>query len=271
MRHHQLSLTALVLAGLISLPAPAQQTVTQSYRGVVTHVVGEQPDSVHVGEAVVVSYTVDPAATDVNPSPQDGIYPAGLLSLTVMLPDSDFAVSSGVGQIQTFDNTENPDDQLSFYSGSIVSPDDLQGLPVRALELVFIGSTNMIASDAVPTHQIDAHDNVVHIATDRGWTNFLFTVTSEPSVPELVEDGISRLQAALLAGTVTDEAGNALIRRLHHLKMAFDAAQTARTCATLTAFSAQLGGMARSHLIDASLAAEMSALAQELKLALGGC
>ena len=86
-----------------------------------------------------------------------------------------------------------------------------------------------------------------------------------------MEDGISRLQAALLAGTVTNGAGNALIRRLHHLKMAFDAARTPRSCATLTAFSAQLRGMARSHRIDASLAAEMSALAQELKMALGDC
>src|SRR5688572_19441756 len=168
MRHHRLSLAAMLLAGLISFPAPAQQTVTQSYRGVVTHVVGEQPDSVQVGEAVTVSYTVDTTASDVDPSPQAGIYPAGLLSLTVMLPDSDFAVSSGVGQIQTFDNTENPDDQISFYSSSIVSSDDLQGLPVRALELVFSGSTNMFASDAVPTHRLDAHDNVVHITTDRG-------------------------------------------------------------------------------------------------------
>ena len=33
-------------------------------------------------------------------------------------------------------------------------------------------------------HRLDAHDNIVHITTDRGETNFLFTVTSEPTVPE---------------------------------------------------------------------------------------
>src|SRR6202008_1462636 len=119
MRHDRLSLTALVLAGLISFPAPAQQTATQSYRGLVTNVVGEQSDAVHVGETVIVSYTVDPTDTDLYPSPKDGYYSAGLLSLSVMLPDSDFAVASGVGQIQTYDNTDNPDDQISLRSNSI--------------------------------------------------------------------------------------------------------------------------------------------------------
>ena len=138
--------------GADQLSAPAQQTVTQSYRGVVTLVVGEQPDAVRVGEAVTVSYTVDTTASDVDPSPQAGIFPAGLLSLTVMLPDSDFAASSGVGQIQTFDNTENPDDQISFPHQEHCSALMIfKACRSRLLKLKFIGSTDMFASDAVPT------------------------------------------------------------------------------------------------------------------------
>ena len=271
MRHHQLSLAALALAGLISFPTAAQQTVTHVYRGVVTLVSGEQPDAIDVGDPVTVTYTVDPAAPDSDPSLQDGVYFNGLRNLSVSLPESDFAALGGVGQIQTFDNTSNPDDQVSLFTGSIVQSDDLQGLPVRALELVFIGGTDMLSSDAVPTSRLVAHDNVVHIATDQGWTSFLFTVDAEPTVGELVEYGIWRLQAAFQAGAVIHGVGNALATKLNLLQVAFDAGDTQRSCALLNAFSAQLSGIAHGHLIDASLTAEMRALAQELKLALGAC
>ena len=74
-------------ADQLSRTSPANRD-PKSYRGIVTLVVGEYPDAVRVAEAVTVSYTVDTTASDVDPSPQTGIFPAGLLSLTVLVPFS---------------------------------------------------------------------------------------------------------------------------------------------------------------------------------------
>ena len=55
------------------------------------------------------------------------------------------------------------------------------------------------------------------------------------------------------------------------LLSAFGAAQAQRSCSALTAFEAQLRGMANARLVDASLAQELQGLARELALARGRC
>lgn len=271
--------SAIIAIALACSPVCAQETVTHTYRGFVEEVVGVLPGAIQLGEPVVITYSLDTTAIDLYPDdPNNGMFRDNAAGLRVSLPTSGLNVA-GTGQLQTFDNTDNPDDQISMYIPNIVEHDQLMNHPVISLGMAIIsdavdasGTPNMLDGDGIPTQRLIGKSHVIFVETALGYTNFRFSVDgADPTVEELVEDGLLQLQRAASAGLVVPGIALSLSKKLEEVLSSHQSEDVGRACHWVDLFGAQLGGVSHAKTIDSETVAQLDALANGLRRALSRC
>ncbi len=90
------------------------------------------------GEVAIVSYELDPSVPDRNPAPNAGFYFNATLALTFEFPDRGLTIDFAQGNVQTFDNTANPDDQVSIIGSVNQNNSMLGGETITNTELAAI-------------------------------------------------------------------------------------------------------------------------------------
>lgn len=271
-------LSAAVGLALMPIQASAE-TVTVRYTGSISQDYGHPV--LDIGDAVTVTYVLDTAAPDRDPDPSKGWFiDDAVVSFRVQIPAADLDVVLGPGQLQTFDNTANPDDQVSVYAGRVLQSDTLGGSPVNGAELGFTGFAgpngeppSMITTDAMPTSRLDADVYTLFLHTvAAGWSNVNLTITSPPelTVEELVDSAIGELRAGVQAGAISAGNAKSLVAKLQNIERLHDAGRNTCACKVVRAFSKQVAAL-RGKRMTAALASEMQAHADLLGTALGGC
>ncbi|GHA83884.1 FIMAH domain-containing protein [Cognatilysobacter bugurensis] len=269
-----------VAFGLALAPVQAfAETVTVTYTGTIQEAYDHPV--LDEGDAVTVTYVLDTAAPDRDPDPSKGWFiDDAVVSFRVQIPAADLDVVLGPGQLQTFDNTANPDDQVSVYAGRVLQPDTLGGSPVNAAELGFTGfpgpngePPSMITTDALPTRrlQADVYSLFLHTVA-AGWSNVKLEITSTPelTVKELVDSAISELRAAVQSGAIGAGNARSLAVKLRNIERLHGAGRNKCACKVLRAFSKQVAALSGKQM-PVSLGNEMKAHAALLDAALGGC
>lgn len=271
--------SAIIAIALACSPVCAQETVTHTYHGFVEEVVGVLPGAIQQGEPVVITYSLDTSAVDLYPDDPKKRFFLDAAGLRVSLPASGLNVA-GTGQLQTFDNTDNPDDQISMYIPNIVEHDQLMNQPVISLGMAIIsdavdasGTPDMLDGDGIPTQRLIGDSHVIFIETALGNTNFRFSVDglAGPTVEDLVEDGLLQLQRAASAGLVAPGIALSLSKKLEQILSSHQSGDVGRACHWLKVFAAQLGGVSHARRMDAETGAQLNALTDELRRALGEC
>ncbi len=182
-------LTSLVLLGLSIYSANA---AVVDFSATVVASFGPHAGLFSAGDNVKISYELDDGAFDSDPLPGDGVFHDGVLNLDFQFPDSELNFNFGSGTLQTFDDTDNPDDQVFIYSSDDQGGSSLLGGEVvNLLELDFDGPTSMLSSDAVPSNlpfASDVDSIIVFIDTDSGSTQ----VTLSADTLQIVDESVFR-------------------------------------------------------------------------------
>lgn len=266
----------LALASIFSSAVAATPT-TVTYRGTVTYVQGAEASRFHVGDPILVKYVVEPAAEDSNPLPTEGVFFGGLVSLEFSLPLSGLSVATAAGTVQTFNNVVDSD-QAFFYSYSVLSPTNWAGGQLLSAEVDFVsghtgedGLPDMLANDSIPLTTLDAPQAFVSFYTAAGRTAINFSAVAEPTVAELVQDGLMQIDDLIAGSRLKVGVGNALKAKLNALLLASSIGDTTIACRALADFRNQVNALSRTHRLTADGASELNALSAALSAALGGC
>jgi len=166
------------------------------------------------GEVAIVSYELDPSVPDRNPAPNAGFYFNATLALTFEFPDRGLTIDFAQGNVQTFDNTANPDDQVFIFGSVNQNNSMLGGETVTNTELDFIGTTSMLSSDALPSSILSHVSQIsVHFLTSSGFTQLLLKPNQAPPLaivppPAItVASDVGRCDAQVNLGTPTTAGG----------------------------------------------------------------
>jgi hypothetical protein len=268
-----------IFAALASVSAYAAE-VTVAYDGIVTRVDGAQPNAVAVGQPIHISYVLDTSVADASPAdPVAGIYFSAMKKITVSMPDAGFEIIGENGTVQTFNDEPNgPSDQVFIYTYNhgVTTTDTFGGLAVNDVNLDFVdsaapgGTPLMLSSDAIPTEPLVTEDSFLMLYTSAGYTFVYFLADTTPTVAELVEDGVLQVQALVAAGKVKSGIGKALSSKLNDVLVAHAAGNDIAACIALAGFRNQVANLPRGQ-ISAATTAELAAIAEALRIALGGC
>jgi len=167
----------------------AQNTPTQvSFSTTVTNASGPFASTFTPGDVVIISYDLDTNVLDTNGAANAGIFPGATQSLTFEFPDLGLTIDFSQGNVQTFDNTANPDDQVFIFANVNQNGSMLGGESILQSEFDYIGTTSMLSSDALPTSILsDIIDIFSFFETSSGFTEVTFspqiTSTTSPTVP----------------------------------------------------------------------------------------
>lgn len=274
-------LIAAMMASAFALAGASAQAanITRTYHATIDAASGTHAGAIHVGDQITVSYTVDDSIPDSYPGdPTLGLYMYSVRSLSVSIPAIGFAASgqSGTSQMNFTGTTPGWFDDVSFYTyrGGITSG-TLEGSPVEQAVIEFQDSDRadprMITSDALATGQLIGHEwRYVQLHTADGGFTLLF-LSAAPAVAELVDDGMISIQAAVAAGGLKTGMGKSLTSKLNGILIAFNAGDIPAACLAWKGFSDQVNNLPTGKQIDATVQAELKALALSLKGALGGC
>lgn len=264
---------ALTLACLFPAPVLAEE-VTINYRGLVTATQGAQPEPFRAGQEITVSYTLDASAADIEPDPNAGVFPGGLLAMRITIPEAGVDAQTGLGTVQTFNNVENSD-QIFFYSFQVEG--SLLGMPLTSAAVDFLdfepgplGVADMIDSDAMPVEPLPTIDSFAMLYTEAGYTFVNFVVEpADPTPAELVQEGRELLAQLVEAGRLRAGLGKALESKLLSVLEAVEAGDAAAACDALQAFDNQVNALQRARQIDAGTAAELRTASGALGNSLG--
>ena len=123
------------------------------------------------GDPVDVSLFLDQSVGDTNPAPDAGVFPNATIQLAVDFPNLQLAIRNSGGNVQTFDNTPNPDDQIFIFANNNDNGASLGGELIVGSELDFTGNTDMLSSDQIIAGIPSNITRVtLFIATASGWT-----------------------------------------------------------------------------------------------------
>ncbi len=128
------------------------------------------------GLEILLTYELDVGVADGNPTTGSGLYANGNLRLSVYSPSNDRYIVFGAGNVQTFDDTPGPGDQLFLFGNSVVGGSSIAG-SFDSAELTFIGGTAMLEGEGLPTNVlgdvqsleltlIDLNSNVTTVTLD---------------------------------------------------------------------------------------------------------
>ena len=104
--------------GQITQPVSVSASLTAAeirFSTVVTHSSGPFANTFSTGDVAIISYELDASVQDTNPAPDAGIYRDASLSLTFEFPGLGLVIDFTGGNVQTFDDTPNPDDQVFIF------------------------------------------------------------------------------------------------------------------------------------------------------------
>ena len=253
--------------------------ITRTYHATIDAAAGTHAGAIQVGDSITVSYTIDDSIPDSLPGdPANGLYMYSVRSLSVSIPAIGFTAigQSGTSQTGFSGTTPGWSDDVYFYTyrGGITSG-TLEGSPVEQAVIEFEDSDRaeprMITSDALATGQLVGHEwRYVQLHTADGGFTLLF-LSAAPAVAELVDDGMISIQAAVAAGGLKTGVGKALTSKLNDILIAFNAGNIPAACLAWNGFSDQVNNLPTGKQIDATVQAELKALALSLRGALGGC
>jgi len=178
---------AVAFSFLLAFIAPTAGAAEISFSTVVNFSAGPHSGAFSPGDAAIVTYELDPTVVDTNVASDAGIYPGATLSLTIEFPDLALLFDFVQGTVQTFDNTENPDDQVFIFGAVNQNNSMLGGESVLSTELDFIGTTSMLSSDALPSSILSDLTSInVHITTASGFTQVNFSTDISPTTGDTV-------------------------------------------------------------------------------------
>lgn len=126
----------------------------RSFRTAVTTSTGVHADAFPAGEEVFITYALVEGIVDSDGENKKGMYSNGSAALLFEFPNLGFNFRFGAGNVQTFDNTENPDDQVFIFGSSNSNGCELSGETLTRSELDFIGSTAFLAGDSLPVSML---------------------------------------------------------------------------------------------------------------------
>ncbi len=138
------------------------------------------------GSTVTISYDLNNSVVDSNAATDAGLYFNATQSLKFDFSDLGLNIEfgGGTGNVSTFNNTANPDDQMFIFGGANLNGATLAGLEITLAELDFIGLTSMLSSDAMPTSLLSDLTKVnAFFLTADGYTQVDFS-TEISAVPE---------------------------------------------------------------------------------------
>lgn len=264
---------ALTLASVFAVPVSAEE-VTITYRGLVTGSQGAQPGPFTVGQQVEISYTVDDAVVDIDPDPNAGVFPGGLVSLRISIPEAGVDAVTGSGTVQTF-NDFDTSDQVFFYS--FAAEGSLVGVPLILAEVDFLdfqpgplGAADMIDTDAIPTQALPTIDSFAVFYTEAGYTYVNFVAEQAAPTPgELAQDARELLRELVASGQLRAGLGAALESKLLAVLAALEAEDATGACDALRAFDNQVDALQRARQIDPATAADLRSASGALANALG--
>lgn len=266
----------LLLAATFSAATFAQlKTVT--YRGIVTDVVGAQPNSLRTGQPIVVSYTLDPAVADILPATDAGQFMFAMKNITISLPDAPFRVVAENGTVQTYNLPTQDTLMVYSYLNGVTQTDYLEGLPVLSARVDFLdteagpgGTPIMLSSDAMPLAAVYGNYSFAILTTSAGQTLVFFVADPAPTVADLLRDGKASIAAFVSSGALNPGFGKLLTALLTSIGTADAAGNRAKACEAWKAFSTFVT-MLPLNTVGPSARLELKALAISLREALGGC
>ena len=143
---------------------------------VVTSSFGPFAGSFSPGDVAIISYDLDADVLDSNGAADLGLYFNATLSLTFEFPDLGLLTDFAQGNVQTFDNTANPDHQVFIFGLVNQNSSMLGGESIELTELGFTGTTSMLSSDALPSSILSDLTNIVaFFETTSGFTQVNFS------------------------------------------------------------------------------------------------
>lgn len=174
-------LAALAFATGPAAMAQGQETFSEEYWGTIIETWGPQADAIPVGVRVLVSYTVRPDAVDAEPGLDDvGIYPEGLVHMSVGWDSYEFYLTGGGGQVVVWNSLPGSGDYVDLQTDDIDIDTGLGGLQVGNVVLGFLGDTAMLDDIAVPAFKLDAQEYTVNLETSLGWSGFRYQLEPQP-------------------------------------------------------------------------------------------
>jgi hypothetical protein len=233
----------MLLLVVVFSASEAFAQVTITYNAVVISASGPHSAAFPIGEPVSVTYTLDPTVPDSNSDPIRGVFDHPVLALTVNFPGlAIFANAGPAGRAQTFDNVVAPSgvvsDQVFFFAGPISSASSLGGETISDIEVDFLefvsppSVPSMLTSDAIPTSSLPLTDSFVIFRTSSGTTFVHFAPPARDRIKLLIVDIFDLVRA----GTLTEDQGDRLIRRLEAAIEKLDNGQVSGACNKLDAF-----------------------------------
>ena len=187
-------LLAILALALTAANAIAQTTV--SYDVEVTTAQGPHASLFPAGERLLLSYSLDPAATDSNADPKLGVFNNAVVSMSISFPGISISATTGAaGLAQTFNNvgTCKISDQVFIHGGPIISATPLGGENVNSVEVDFLSefvdaplSVFMLSSDALPLTTLEFADAFVLFRTASGNTFVHFNLHPSARVQGLI-------------------------------------------------------------------------------------
>ena len=224
-------LCAAIILPLISGSAMAQTTI--SYDVEVTSTGGGPHASLFpIGQRLLVTYTLDPAATDSSADPARGVFSNAVLSMSISFPGTPISASTGAaGTAQTFDNVGacQVSDQVFIHGGPIISATPLGGENVDSVEVDFLSDfvvtpnvPFMLSSDALPLSPLRFHDAFVIFRTASGNTFVHFHLLPGDRVRRMITE-VETLRAI---GILTASQADRLLSELEAAANGFDRGNT---------------------------------------------
>jgi hypothetical protein len=274
----------LVLFGLISmLPGTAafsQSTVTVSYAGTVTRAIGAQSTHFPVNTPIAISYTLDPAAIDINPDPSLGGFPGAVVSMSVSFPALDIAVVAGAaGSASTADNLPDPSglwsDQVRFVGGPISYASSIDGHPIDLVEVDFLtfltppAEPTTISSDALPLFRLSSGFRVVFVRTAAGFTQVDFQVPEFQTPEEQLEALIEFVDGMFASGELAFGQANGLTQILRNALRSLARSRLGPACSQLLEFEANVTNKVLDGVLTSEQAIALNSVSQGIRSDLG--
>ncbi len=182
----RLLLVVLLVAIATETAAAAELTLSSQ----VTQANGLAADFFGAGQVAIISIRLDQSVQDQVTSPSTGRYPDAAQSLIIEFPDLGYTLDFANGLVSVFNDTANPDDQVSIISSVNNNGSTLGGEPVTEIEFGFSSPVTGLSDDSLPTVLPNTLINVsLLIYTASGSTALFFRADAEEDCPDNVDSG----------------------------------------------------------------------------------
>ncbi|MEM7672581.1 MAG: PEP-CTERM sorting domain-containing protein [Verrucomicrobiota bacterium] len=153
---------------------------TFSYTGSITSVFGDFSDDFNMGDTVNIAYQFDYSVMDSNSDPDVGNYFGATQLLTFSHLESGLSTNFSGGTTNIFNDTSNPDDQISILGFTAAETSFLGGEVITFTEFGASGSTSMLSDDSLPTNFIEGASTSFSLGTNSFFTQINVTISPVP-------------------------------------------------------------------------------------------